>query len=186
MARIVVIYAHPYPRRSRAGRALLAAIEDLPELTIHSLYDLYPDFAIDVAREQVALREAKVIVWQCPFYWYGVPSLLKHWFEKVLLDGFAYGDDGDAVCGKPLQWVTTTGTPTSAYRAEGMHHHAFEAFMTPVEETARFCAMRWQPPLVLHGAHEIGDVELADHARAYRARLEALSGRSGEEADAGG
>jgi glutathione-regulated potassium-efflux system ancillary protein KefF len=172
---IVVIHAHPYPRRSRAGRALLEAVESLPDVEIRSLYDRYPDFAIDVASEQLALREAAVVAWQCPFYWYGIPALLTLWFEKVLTHGFAHGEGGDALRGKPLQWVTTTGTPISAYRAAGMHHHDFEAFIPPIEETARFCGMRWEKPLVVHAAHQIDDATLADHAKDYRARLETLA-----------
>ncbi len=172
---ILVIYAHPYPRRSRAGRALLTKVADLPGLEFHSLYSLYPDFAIDVAREQASLRKADIIVWQTPIYWYGIPSLMKHWFEKVLLDGFAYGKGGDAVSNKPLQWVTTTGTALNDYRETGMHHHSFAAFVPPVEETARFCGMRWQPPIVVHDAHDISDEDLDAYAQAYRTRLEQLS-----------
>ena len=175
MSRILVIHAHPYPRRSRAGAALLSAVRDMPELGIHSLYDRYPDFAIDVKREQRALKHASVIVWQAPFYWYGVPSLLSHWFEKVLVDGFAYGPGGDALSGKLVQWVATTGTDQHAYEATGMHHHRFDAFVPPIEETARFCGMQWQAPIVVHGAHRIGDEALASHARDYRLRLDELS-----------
>ena len=87
---VVVIHAHPYPRRSRAGRALLRALDGLDGLEVRSLYDRYPDFAIDVRAEQDALRNASAVVWQTPFYWYGVPSLLSHWFEKVLAHGFAH------------------------------------------------------------------------------------------------
>jgi glutathione-regulated potassium-efflux system ancillary protein KefF len=174
MARLLVVHAHPYPRRSRANKTLLAAISDLPDLEVRPLYDLYPDFAIDVRAEQAALREAAAIVWQCPFYWYGVPSLMSHWFEKVLEHGFAYGPGGNALTGKCLQWVTTTGTPMTAYREAGMHHHPFSAFVPPIEETARFCGMKWQPPIVVHGAHEIGEDELASFAREYRAHLVAL------------
>lgn len=174
MARTLIVHGHPYPRRSRAGKALLEAVEDLPDVAARSLYSLYPDFAIDVDREQRALREADVIVWQAPFYWYGLPSLFHHWFEKVLVDGFAYGEKGDALCKKPLLWVATTGTPLSAYEVEGMHHHSFAAFVPPIEQTARFCGMRWQKPIVIHGAHRISDDELAERARDYRRRLEAL------------
>jgi len=52
---IVVIHAHPYPSRSRAGAALVAAIRDVPGIEIRSLYALYPDFDIDVAAEQAAV-----------------------------------------------------------------------------------------------------------------------------------
>ena len=58
---ILVLHAHPYPRTSRAGAALLAAIRDLPSLEVRSLYELYPDFDIDVAAEQAALERADVL-----------------------------------------------------------------------------------------------------------------------------
>jgi glutathione-regulated potassium-efflux system ancillary protein KefF len=176
---VLVLYAHPYPRRSRAGRALLAAVEELPFVSVRSLYDLYPDFAIDVEAEQRAMAEADVIVWQTPFYWYGVPSLLQHWFEKVLLEGWAYGDDASALCGKSVQWVTTTGTPRSAYQPEGIHAHHFDAFVPAIQQTAQFCGMKWEPPLVVHGIFRMSDDELATHARAYRTRLEELSAAEG-------
>jgi putative NADPH-quinone reductase len=172
---IVVIHAHPYPQRSRAGRVLLEAIRDLPGLSVRSLYDRYPDFAIDVEAEQEALRSADVIVWQCPFYWYGVPALLQLWFEKVLEHGFAYGPGAKELSGKSVLWATTTGTPESAYRATGMHEHRFEAFIPPIEETARFCGMLWEQPMIVYGAHRIDHAALTELGRSYRARLEALS-----------
>lgn len=171
---VVVIHAHPYPRRSRAGRALLRALEGLDGIEVRSLYDRYPDFAIDVAAEQEALRQASAVIWQAPFYWYGVPALFSLWFEKVLLEGFAYGDGGDALCGKKLLWATTTGTPRTAYEPEAMHHHKFAAFVHPIEETARFCGLAWQTPFVVHAAHDISEDELAKCAREYRTRVEGL------------
>ena len=80
---ILVIYAHPYPQHSRAGKAMLEAVRDLPDLEVRSLYDLYTDFDIDIAAEQAALKRAELVVWLHPVYWYSVPALLKHWFEPV-------------------------------------------------------------------------------------------------------
>ena len=91
---IVVIYAHPYPSRSRAGRALVDAACSVPDTEVRSLYDLYPEFDIDVTGEQEALARSSLIVWLHPFYWYSVPGLLKHWFDKVL-------DPCDQQPGKP-------------------------------------------------------------------------------------
>ncbi len=173
---VLVLYAHPYPRHSRMGRALLDGVRDLRDVEIRSLYDRYPDFAFDVAAEQKALRRAKAVVWQCPFYWYGVPALLQHWFEKVLTRGFAHGPGGDALAGKPLLWVTTTGTPKSAYEADGIHAHPFSAFTSSVEQTARFCGMRWQEPIVVHAAHEIDRAAVDSAVATYRKRVEELGG----------
>ena len=84
MARIALIYAHPYPNRSRAGRTLLASVSNLEGVRVRSLYERYPDFSIDVGAEQDLLREAELLVWQHPIYWYGPPPLMSLWFEKVL------------------------------------------------------------------------------------------------------
>jgi glutathione-regulated potassium-efflux system ancillary protein KefF len=171
---IALIHAHPYPDRSRAGRALLDGVRDLPDLDLRSLYSLYPDFAIDVEAEQRALERAEIVVWQSPFYWYGLPALLHLWIEKVMAHGWAYAG-GDAVRGKTAFWVTTTGAPHAAYRPGQMHGHSFDTFVPPVSQTAIFCGMRWTPPLVVHAAHRIGDAELGHAAREYRRRLETLA-----------
>jgi glutathione-regulated potassium-efflux system ancillary protein KefF len=175
---IALLYAHPYPDRSRAGKALLESVRDLPDVDVRMLYELYPDFAIDVEAEQKALLQADIIVWQCPLYWYGLPPLLHLWIEKVLSHGWAYGSGGDSVRGKTSLWVTTTGAPVSAYRPGEMHGHPFEAFVYPVSQTARFCGMRWEPPLVIHGSHRISDTELRDAGGHYRHILQTLASRT--------
>jgi len=172
---ITLIYAHPYPQRSRANRALLAALSDLPGLSVRSLYDLYPDFAIDVEAEQRALLSTDTLLWQCPLYWYSVPPLLKLWFDKVLAYGWAYGEGAHALRGKLCRWIVSTGGDTQAFSASGVHGHAFEQFVLPVEQTARFCGMRWLPPFVLHHAHRIEPAALAEQALRLREQVVELS-----------
>ena len=172
---ICLLYAHPYPDRSRANRAALKAVRELPGLEVRSLYDLYPDFAIDVEEEQAALLRADIVVWQHPLYWYSVPALLKHWFDKVLARGWAYGEGGTALRGKRCLWVTTTGGGPEAYTPAGMHAFPFESFLPPVQQTARFCGMDWEEPLVLHGSHHVSAAELDAYTAGYRDRLQALA-----------
>jgi glutathione-regulated potassium-efflux system ancillary protein KefF len=176
---IELIYAHPYPTRSRANELLLGAVRDLPFVRVRMLYQLYPDFAIDVENEQQRLQAADTVVWQHPLYWYSVPPLLKLWFDKVLALGWAYGEGGTALHGKRCQWVVTTGGDPVSYGAQGMHNHSFASFTAPVEQTARFCGMHWQPPLVTHGAHRVGDQVLQAAAARYRERLIALEAGHG-------
>jgi glutathione-regulated potassium-efflux system ancillary protein KefF len=169
---ILIVYAHPHPSHSEANRVLVDAVRDLPSVQVHSLYDRYPDFDVDVAAEQALLEQAKLVIWQHPIYWYSVPALLKLWFESVLVRGWAYGSGGAALAGKDCLWVTTTGAIDQAYSPAGKHAHPFEAFTPAVEQTARFCGMNWLAPLTLHGAHKVGDEALAEHGRLYRQRLE--------------
>jgi glutathione-regulated potassium-efflux system ancillary protein KefF len=168
---IVVVHAHPYPARSRAVAALLAAIADVPGLHVRSLYQLYPDFDIDAAAERAALEPARLVVFLHPLYWYSVPALLKHWFDAVLVKGWAYGEGGTALAGKPCLWAVTTGGDEEAYSASGRHGRAFEDFAPVVERTARYCGMRWLEPFVLHGAHSVDEEALRAAAIGLRARI---------------
>jgi glutathione-regulated potassium-efflux system ancillary protein KefF len=170
---ILVVHAHPYPRRSRACAALLAAIGPLHATEVRSLYERYPDFDVDAASEQEALARAGLVVWLHPMYWYGPPALLKHWLDTVLVRGWAYGEGGGALAGKDCLWAVTTGGDEQAFSPAGRHAHEFAAFVPPVEQTARYCGMRWLEPHVVHGAHAIPDEALDAQAAAFRARLEA-------------
>jgi glutathione-regulated potassium-efflux system ancillary protein KefF len=170
---ITLIYAHPYPDRSRANRVLLDKVRELPGVEVRDLYRLYPDFGVDVEEEQAALLRADTIVWQGPMYWYTVPALLKHWFEKVLAMGWAYGDK-KVLEGKSCLWSVTTGAPDYAFQREGFHAFQFEEFVPVVQQTAQFCGMRWLAPFVLHGAHRVSDDELEQYAQDYRERLSGL------------
>lgn len=177
---IDLVYAHPYPDRSRANRVLYEAVRTLPFVQARNLYDLYPDFGIDVAAEQAALLEASVVVWQHPIYWYSAPPLLKLWFDKVLSRGWAYGEGGTALRGKRCQWAVTTGGDPDAYHPQGMHGFPFENFIYPFEQTARFCDMTFEEPFVVHAAHRISDEALQVEAQRYRERLERLELESGK------
>lgn len=173
MTPILVVHAHPYPRVSRANAALLAAARKVEGVDVRSLYDLYPDFDIDVKAEQAALEAAGLVVWMHPVYWYTAPGLLKHWFDTVLAKGWAYGPGGTALAGKACLWVPTTGGDEFAYSEDGRHRHAFEVFEPVVRQTARYCGMHWLEPHVVHGAHLIDDAALGRSAAALAARLAA-------------
>ena len=168
---ICVIHAHPYLGRSRTNRVLADALRATPELDLRSLYELYPDFDIDVAAEQRALEGAGLVVWMHPVFWYSVPALLKHWFDKVLAHGWAYGDGGAALHGKHCLWVPTTGGDAHDFTPTGMHAHPFESFAPVIEQTARFCGMRWESPHIVYDANLIDETRLAEQAATLVHRL---------------
>jgi glutathione-regulated potassium-efflux system ancillary protein KefG len=105
------------------NRALVAVVPGLlgrlPRLTFHDLYEAYPDFNVDVAREQALLLDHDVVVLHHPFYWYSAPPLVKQWEDLVLEHGWAYGAHGRMLEGKRLLSVVTLGGVAAAYRPEG-------------------------------------------------------------------
>ncbi|SNS76706.1 Kef-type potassium/proton antiporter accessory protein, CPA2 family [Noviherbaspirillum humi] len=177
--RILLIFAHPTPHRSRANRLLREAAASLPNVRVHDLYETYPDFHIDVPAEQELLAAADLVVFQHPIRWYSMPALLKEWVDAVYEHGWAYGEGGNALRDKDCWMVVTTGGSEDAYQENGHHGHPFETYLPPFEQTARLCGMNWLPPLVLHGVGQASDAELARQAGAFRDRLASYPSWSG-------
>src|SRR5450631_4104924 len=176
-AEILVLVAHPEIEQSRANRCLMRSARELQassrpgRVEVRDLYALYPDYLVDVQVEQAALAAARLVVWQQPIHWYGMPPLLKLWVDDVLSFGWAYGPGGTALRGKDLWLVASTGGPEDSYRPQSYNRYFFDAFLPPYEQTAALCGMRFLPPLLLHGAHRADEVEVAAHAAVYADRL---------------
>lgn len=176
-AEILVLVAHPELEQSRANKRLLSEARKLQaaspagRIDVRDLYALYPDYLIDIPAEQAALAAAKLVVWQQPIHWYGMPPLLKLWVDDVLAFGWAYGPGGTALRGKDLWLVATTGGPEDSYRPDSYNRYFFDAFLPPYEQTAALCGMRFMPPFLLHGAHKAKESEIAAHAETYVKRL---------------
>ena len=165
--KILILFAHPMPHTSHVNGALAAAARELPNVTVNDLYEIYPDFHINVAHEQAMLEAADLIVFQHPIQWYGMPALLKEWVDVVLEAGWAYGKDATSLRGKGFLLAVTTGGAADTYQENGPHRYPFEDFMPPFRQTAQFCGMRWLPPLVLHGAHQAAQEVIDAHFGHY-------------------
>lgn len=166
---ILIIYAHPYPRYSRANRMLLDTVQELPGVEVRTLYELYPDFRIDIETEQAALENADLLVLQHPMQWYSLPPLLKLWIDKVLEHGWAYGQHGQALRGKDCLWVVTTGG--DSHHFEIGDHPGFDVLAQPLQSTFLYCGMNWLQPFFVHQALKIEDAMLSQAALNYAQRL---------------
>lgn len=82
--KILVLFFHPRFEESKANSALVQAIPKDGLVTFWDVYEQYPDFDIDVKKEQTLLLTHDVIVWQHPFYWYSCPPLMKQWIEMAI------------------------------------------------------------------------------------------------------
>jgi glutathione-regulated potassium-efflux system ancillary protein KefG len=174
MPSILILFAHPALEKSRVNRRLLRSLPELPGLAVNDLYEHYPDYDVDVRREQELLRAHDTIVLQHPFYWYSVPPLLKQWQDLVLEHGWAYGSKGTALRGKRTLHVISTGGSAAAYQPEGDNRFTVRALLAPWEQTARLCGMEFLPPFVIHGTHGLTGPGLESEADRYRSLLVGL------------
>lgn len=171
---VLVLLAHPALQRSRVHRRLLQGLDGLDGVTVHDLYEAWPNHDIDPGYEQALLDAHRAVVWQFPMFWYSSPALLKDWQDLVLEFGWAYGPEGLHLRGKPLLVATSTGGRAEAYTPEGLNHYEVPELLRPMEVTAGLCGMRWLPPWVVHGAHRLDEPGLAVAAADYRETLTAL------------
>lgn len=171
MSKIVVLFAHPSLEKSRIHRAWLNATADLDGVDVRDLYQLYPEFDVDVDVEQRALASCDVVVLQFPMYWYSTPALLKQYQDLVLLHGWAYGTGGTALAGKKLLCALSMGGKREAYTPEGFHESTVQALLTPIRQTARLCKMEYLPPFLQHGAFLMTQDDVIQSALNYRALL---------------
>ena len=70
--------------------------------------------------------------------------------------------------------MASTGGPEESYRPSGYNRYFFDAFLPPYEQTAALAGMRFLPPLLVHGAHRLGDEEIDAQVQTYTQRLEQL------------
>ena len=175
MAKLLVYYAHPGQRHSKANAKMARVAETVDGISFVDLYRTYPRFDINVDIEQARLLDHDVILFQFPVFWYSTPSLIKEWQDLVLEHGFAYGAGGDRLAGKAMMLSVTAAGPAEAYSKDGYQHFPLRTFLTPLEQTARLCKMDFLPPYVLYSALRApGTDALATHVAGYRHLLEAL------------
>jgi glutathione-regulated potassium-efflux system ancillary protein KefG len=174
MSRILILFAHPALEKSRVHGALLRHLPRRDQITLHDLYEEYPDFDIDVEREKSLLLDHDLVILQHPLFWYSTPPLLKQWEDLVLEHGWAYGRGGTALRGKRWMHVISAGGREAAYQHEGHNRFTIGELLAPLSQTARLCGMAWIPPFIIHGTHKLDDGQIADAAAQYARLLVAL------------
>jgi len=162
--KILILFAHPSQHRSEINLPLIQASSSVEGVTIVDLYAEYPDYCIDIEREQQRLREHDIIVFMFPLYWYSTPAILKEWQDLVLEYGFAYGHDGTELHGKTLLCAITAGGTENAYRTHGYNHYSIRELLRPIEQTATLCGISYLPPYALFGSRTaLEDGKLDEH-----------------------
>ncbi|SDT09008.1 glutathione-regulated potassium-efflux system oxidoreductase KefF [Winogradskyella sediminis] len=174
MKKILIIFSHPKLEKSRANRSLIEHIRGKDQVTIHDLYEEYPDFHIDVPREQQLLEQHDIIIWHHPFYWYSCPPLMKQWIDMVLEFNWAYGPKGKALHNKICLNAITTGGSKEVYCSSGYNSFTVEQFLRPFEQTSNLCGMTYFPPFAVMGTHSISDEVLHNYKISYGKLIDLL------------
>ncbi|MFW8591333.1 NAD(P)H-dependent oxidoreductase [Glaciecola sp. 2405UD65-10] len=175
MKKILVNFAHPAQGKSAVNIALKEAIDNLDGVYVNDLYNRYPDFMINVKREQELCESHDIIIFQHPFYWYSTPSIVKEWMDLVLEHDWAYGAKGHALEGKLSFQAISAGGDASTYQKEGANKFTVAELTSPFHATMALCKMQTLPPFFVSGVHRgLASEVLSNHAKQYKKLITAL------------
>ncbi|GAE84409.1 NAD(P)H-dependent oxidoreductase [Bacteroides reticulotermitis] len=164
----IVILAHPYfGQASHINKSWIETLSKTnPEISIHNLYEKYPDWQIDVPAEQNLISGYDRIIFQYPFQWYNMPPLLKKWIDEVFLQGWAYGQGGDKLVGKEIGVAISTAGISDVYTESGFG--TIEQLLKPMASTTKFVGATYIGHHAFLGAYTADtDERLANDLKAY-------------------
>ncbi|KAM3829090.1 NAD(P)H dehydrogenase [quinone] 1 isoform 2-T2 [Vipera latastei] len=106
----------------------------------------------DILSEVEKLEAADLVLFQFPFHWFGLPAILKGWFDRVLVQGFAYSYDAMYDQGpfqkKKAVLSFTTGGMGSMYTPAGINGD-INILLWPIQSgTLHFCGFQVLAPQI--------------------------------------
>lgn len=180
----LVVVAHPDIETSVINKAWLAELRKYPELyTVHELYNVYPDWQIDVAQEQKLIEAHEKIVLQFPVFWFSSPPLLKKWLDDVLTYGWAYGSgSGYKMQNRKVALAVTAGIKEQDYSITGRYKYSLDEILLPFEITTNYVNATYGSYYAFYGtesasdvtAEQVNNIEVARSAVEYRSFIAAL------------
>ncbi len=158
--RILNLVFHPNLNDSHVNKTWKSQLEESGKITTsRDMYAEYPDFQIDVEKEQKLLLRHDRIIFQFPIYWWSMPPLLKQWLDDVLQYQFAYGSKGDKLKDKDMQIICSAGGQAKNYN--GFHMFAtVPEVLKPFQLTANLAQMNYAQPLYMFNADACPDDEI--------------------------
>lgn len=135
---------------SIVNKLLLDQLDKSENIYIHDLISEYPNETIDIEREQTLLSNHESIMMAGPMYWYSMPAIAKKWIDEVLLYGWAYGSEGNALQNKDFYLVITAASNREEFSSNDLGY-TLEQLLSPYILTAEYCKMNFHPILFFGG-----------------------------------
>lgn len=135
-------------------------------------------FAPDVSSEMDKLVWCDLAVFCFPLWWFGVPAILKGWFDRVLAMGFAYGGgrwfEHGVFSGRRSLLAFTAGAPEGRY-AEGAIFGGIERVLYPLRVgVLNLTGLDVLEPFIVWAPARIGHEARTRVLEAWRIRLRSI------------
>lgn len=141
----------------------------------------------DIRTEQGKIDWADTIVLQFPLWWYSMPAILKGWFDRVFVKGYAYGvldpehpgrtlryGDGQ-LAGKRAQVIVTTGSPPEPLGPRGINGELEEVLFPLLHGTLWYAGIAPLPPLAIYGADHLDTTQYDDAVASVHKCMDVLA-----------
>jgi NAD(P)H dehydrogenase (quinone) len=120
--------------------------------------------ADDIKAEFAKVREADLLIFFSPIWWFSVPAMLKGWFDRVFATGYSWDFgaiyDKGLLRGKKALMVAVPGGPEAFYQHEGFHRATLKEVLHPILwGTLHFCGLDVLEPFVVHSPFQLGPDE---------------------------
>ncbi|XP_069824637.1 NAD(P)H dehydrogenase [quinone] 1-like isoform X2 [Dendropsophus ebraccatus] len=128
----------------------------------------------DIVAEQKKLEAADLVIFQYPTFWFGLPAMLKGWFDRVLTQGFAYTlvsswFDNGRLKNKKAVLSFTTGGMESMYTPTGIYGD-INVILWPIQRgILSYCGFQVLEPQMNYGITQAP--KRAQILEAWKARL---------------
>lgn len=139
--------------------------------------------APDVQSEQEKLLAADAVIFQFPLWWFGMPAIMKGWFDRVFAYGLAYGyrDAGNryrygegGLQGKRAMLSVAVGGPAEDYAGRGINGPLDQLLFPITHGTLFFAGMEVLPTQAVYGAARLTAEGLERASARMAARMRSL------------
>ena len=139
-------------------------------------------FSAEIEAEMEKLEWCELMIWQFPLWWFGLPSVLKGWVDRVFAMGRVYGGDRiyetGVFRGKRALLSLTTGGPEEAYR-KGAFNGDIAAILRPIHRgMLQFVGYDILAPQIVYGPIRLTDEQRKQHLASYARRLHEIARES--------
>jgi len=135
-------------------------------------------FAPELETEIRKLEMCDLLIAQFPLWWFGLPAILKGWFDRTLALGRTYGFGAmyrsGKFRGKRAMLCLTTGGPQEGYLTTGVHGD-IDAILRPIQRgVLEFVGFDVLAPQIHFGAARATTEQRAKWLSQYASRLRSI------------
>ena len=148
----------------------------------HIRYDIEQRHAVahhgladEIDSELEKLLWCDCLILQFPFYWFGLPAILKGWVDRVFVNGIVYGGgkwyDRGGLSGKRTMLAFSTGCYPTMCGPDGINGD-MDVILWPIQNgILRFSGMQVLPPHIAYSVAYRTDQQRRELLEEYAARL---------------